>query len=125
LRDAKIDFLDMSLWDVRKEPDEESLRGRTLASYFSELDRGDVRLGAAGKIMSAQDARDVIAAGFDFPILGRAAILHHDFPKRATADPNFVARSTPVSEQYLRDEGLGPAFVNYMRTWKGFVEEAA
>lgn len=125
LRDAKIDFLDMSLWDVRKEPDEESLRGRTLASYFSELERGDVRLGAAGKIMSAQDARDVMAAGFDFPILGRAAILHHDFPKRAAADPNFAAHPTPVSEQYLRDEGLGPAFVNYMRTWKGFVEEAA
>jgi len=71
------------------------------------------------------DARDVLAMGFDFPVLGRAAILHHDFPRRAAADPNFAAIATPVSEQYLRDEGLGPAFVNYMRTWKGFVEERA
>ncbi|MGD9815873.1 MAG: NADH:flavin oxidoreductase [Hyphomonadaceae bacterium] len=125
LREAKIDFLDMSLWDVRKEPNDEKLQGRTLASYFADLPRGDVRLGAAGKIMSAQDARDVIAAGYDFPILGRAAILHHDFPKRALADPNFTAIATPVSEAYLRNEGLGPAFVNYMRTWAGFVEEAA
>jgi 2,4-dienoyl-CoA reductase-like NADH-dependent reductase (Old Yellow Enzyme family) len=82
-----------------------------------------VRLGAAGKIMSAQDARDVLAMGFDFPVLGRAAILHHDFPRRVAADPDFASTPTPVSEAYLRAEGLGPAFINYMRTWKGFVEE--
>jgi 2,4-dienoyl-CoA reductase-like NADH-dependent reductase (Old Yellow Enzyme family) len=125
MREAKIDYLDMSLWDVRKEPNDEALQGRTLASYFTELDRGDVRLGAAGKIMSAQDARHVMAMGFDFPVLGRAAILHHDFPKRAAADPNFAATPTPVSEAYLREQGLGSAFVDYMRTWKGFVEEPA
>ncbi|MGH6950574.1 MAG: NADH:flavin oxidoreductase [Vitreimonas sp.] len=123
--EGKVDYIDMSLWDVRKEPQDEAFQGRTLASYFTELDRGDVRLGAAGKIMSAQDARDVLAMGFDFPILGRAAILHHDFPQRVAADTNFAAIATPVSEAYLREEGLGPAFVNYMRTWKGFVEEAA
>jgi hypothetical protein len=66
-----------------------------------------------------------MAMGFDFPILGRAAILHHDFPKRVEADPSFVSTPTPVSEAYLRQEGLGSAFVDYMRTWKGFVEEAA
>lgn len=125
MREAKTDYIDMSLWDVRKEPEDEALKGRTLASYFTELDRGDTRLGAAGKIMSAQDARDVIAAGFDFPVLGRAAILHHDFPKRAAADPNFKSIATPVSAAYLHEEGLGPAFVQYMRTWKGFVEEPA
>jgi 2,4-dienoyl-CoA reductase-like NADH-dependent reductase (Old Yellow Enzyme family) len=125
MREAKIDYIDMSLWDVRKEPNDEAYQGRTLASYFTDLDRGDVRLGAAGKIMSAEDARDVIAMGFDFPVLGRAAILHHDFPKRAAADANFSAIATPVSETYLHEEGLGPAFVQYMRTWKGFVEEPA
>ena len=125
LREGKIDFLDMSLWDVKKEPEDEALKGRTLGSYFSDLPRNGVALGAAGKIMSAQDARDVLAAGYDLPVLGRAAILHHDFPKRALADANFTAIATPVSEAYLRDEGLGPVFVNYMRTWKGFVEEAA
>jgi 2,4-dienoyl-CoA reductase-like NADH-dependent reductase (Old Yellow Enzyme family) len=123
MREANIDYIDMSLWDVRKEPNDEAYQGRTLASYFTELDRNGTRLGAAGKIMSAQDARDVIAMGFDFPVLGRAAILHHDFPKRAAADANFTAIATPVSEAYLHEEGLGSAFVNYMRTWKGFVEE--
>ena len=124
MREAQIDFLDMSLWDFRKEPNDEAFKGRTLASYFTDLARGDVRLGAAGKIMSAQDCRDALAMGFDFPILGRAAILHHDFPKRVATDPGFVSTPTPVSEAHLRTEGLGPAFVDYMRTWKGFVEEA-
>ena len=27
----------------------------------------------------------------------------------------------PVTGEYLRAEGLGPAFVDYMKTWKGFV----
>ncbi|WP_395644868.1 NADH:flavin oxidoreductase [Terricaulis sp.] len=125
MREAKVDYIDMSLWDVKKAPQDEQFQGRSLASYFTELDRGPVLLGAAGKIMSAQDCRDVLAMGFDFPLLGRAAILHHDFPKRALADANFTAKATPVSEAYLREEGLGTAFVNYMRTWKGFVEEAA
>ncbi len=125
MRDAKIDYIDMSLWDVKKEPHDEALQGRTLASYFTDLDRNGTRLGAAGKIMSAQDARDVLAMGFDFPVLGRAAILHHDFPKRVAADPNFTAIATPVSEEYLHNEGLGPAFVKYMRSWAGFVEEPA
>jgi 2,4-dienoyl-CoA reductase-like NADH-dependent reductase (Old Yellow Enzyme family) len=123
MREGKIDFLDMSLWDFRKEPNEEAYRGRTLGSYFAELERGDVRLGAAGKIMSAQDARDALAMGFDFPVLGRAAILHHDFPRRATADADFAATATPVSEAYLHGEGLSPAFVTYMRNWKDFVAE--
>lgn len=125
LCEAKIDFLDMSLWDVKKEPADEAYAGRTLASYFTELERGKVALGAAGKIMSAQNARDVMAMGFDFPVIGRAAILHHDFPRRVAANPDFSAVATPVTEAYLRQEGLGATFINYMRTWKGFVAETA
>ncbi|PZO51144.1 MAG: NADH:flavin oxidoreductase [Alphaproteobacteria bacterium] len=125
MREAKVDFIDMSLWDVTKEPEMEAFKGRTLASYFADLDRGDVRLGAAGKIMSAADAQAVIDAGYDFPIIGRAAILHHDFAKRAAADPNFTAIATPVSEAYLAAEGLSPKFITYMRNWKDFVEAPA
>ncbi|ABS64301.1 NADH:flavin oxidoreductase/NADH oxidase [Parvibaculum lavamentivorans DS-1] len=125
LSDAKIDYLDMSLWDVKKEPVEEEFHGRSLMSLFTDLPRGPVRLGAAGKIMTAQDAAEVIEAGCDFAIIGRAAILRHDFPRRALADPAYVSPPLPVTEQHLRDEGLGSAFVTYMRGWKGFVAEEA
>ena len=123
LRQEKIDYLDMSLWDVFKEPVEEEFQGRSLLSYFAELPRGQVRLGAAGKIMSAADAGQVIENGCDFAVIGRAAILRHDFPRRVLADPAYASPVLPVTAQHLRDEGLGDAFVTYMSGWKGFVAE--
>ena len=122
LSEAKIDYLDMSLWDCFKEPVEEAHRGRTLMSYFTDLPRGEVRLGVAGKIMSAADARAMLDAGADFVLLGRAAILHHDWPQKARANPDFRPVSLPVTRAHLEAEGLGPVFVNYMSTWAGFVD---
>jgi 2,4-dienoyl-CoA reductase-like NADH-dependent reductase (Old Yellow Enzyme family) len=123
MSEGKIDFLDMSLWDSFKEPAEEAFQGRTLLSYFTDLNRGEVRLGTAGKINSANDARQCLEAGADFVILGRAAILHHDFPQRVADNPDFEPATLPVTREYLRSEGLGEAFVNYMAGWTGFVED--
>lgn len=123
LRAGAIDYLDMSLWDVAKEPVEPEHHGRSLLSYFADLPRGDVRLGAAGKIMTAQDAARVIDAGCDFVVIGRAAILRHDFPQRVAQDPHYRSPTLPVTAQHLLDEGLSPAFVSYMRNWKGFVRD--
>jgi len=122
LRDGKIDYLDMSLWDVVKEPVEEEFKGRTLMSVFTELPRGRVRLGAAGKVMSGQQAQGVLEAGCDFVVVGRGAILRHDFPDRVKADANYQSPQTPVTVQHLLEEGLSPAFVQYMRQWPNFVE---
>ena len=61
--------------------------------------------------------------GLDLVVIGRAGILHHDFPRRVLADTGFEPIQRPVSVDYLIGEGLSPAFVKYMRTWKGFVEE--
>lgn len=120
--EGKIDFLDMSLWDSFKEPAEEGFEGKTLLECFAELDRGDVLLGTAGKVRTAEDARRCIAAGADFVLLGRSAILHHDFPRQVRANADFEPVSIPVTADYLRKEGLGEAFVAYMSTWGGFVE---
>lgn len=127
LRQEKIDYLDMSLWDVGKEPVEEEFHGRTLMSYFTDLPRGRVRLGAAGKVMTGAKAAEVIAAGCDFVLIGRAAILRHDFPNRVKENGDYASPKLPVTAEHLRDEGLGKAFVDYMRGWPGFVsaEEAA
>ena len=120
-----VDFLDLSLWDVFKEPQDAEFQGRSLLSYFTSLDRGTVRLGAAGKITGGPDAMRCLEAGLDFVIIGRAAILHHDFPQRVRADPGFQARDLPVTPEYLHQEGLGPKFVGYMGNWKGFVSTQA
>ena len=86
------------------------------------LDRGRVRLGVSGKVTSPAVARAMLAQGADFVLIGRAAILHHDFPE-LSRDPAFEPIALPVSRQHLVDEGLGPAFLDYMATWKGFIEE--
>lgn len=117
-----IDFLDMSLWDVFKEPEEEAYKGRNLISYFTELDRGHVRLGVAGKISSAADIAKTLETGVDWIMLGRAAILHHDFPQQMSNDTNFTSIALPVTREYLNKEGLGSAFIDYMSSWSGFVE---
>ena len=122
MQEARIDFIDLSLWDSFKEPVEEEFAGKSLLSCFTELERGDVRLGAAGKVRSAADVRRCMAAGADFVLLGRAAILHHDFPARLGEDPAFEPVRNPVTADYLRSQGLGDTFVKYMSSWKGFVE---
>jgi 2,4-dienoyl-CoA reductase-like NADH-dependent reductase (Old Yellow Enzyme family) len=125
MREDKIDYIDMSLWDAFKEPEDPAHQGRSLMSFFTELDRGKVRLGAAGKITTGEACSRAMAAGLDFVVIGRAAILHHDFPKRVAADPDFNPIPLPVPVAYLHNEGLSDAFVTYMRTWKGFVADAA
>ncbi|MBV1906579.1 MAG: NADH:flavin oxidoreductase [Pseudomonadales bacterium] len=118
-----IDFLDMSLWDVFKEPVEEAYQGRSLLSYFTELDRNNVRLGVAGKIMTGDEAQRMLDEGVDWVMLGRAAILHHDFPKQLAQNAKFSSTSLPVSHAYLANEGLSPTFIEYMKVWRGFVAE--
>lgn len=122
---GKIDFLDMSLWDVFKEPEEEAFKGKTLMSYFTDLPRGETRLGVAGKIRTPAEAEAAIAAGVDWIMLGRAAILHHDFPNLYAADKAFKPVENPVSRAHLEQEGLSEKFIAYMASWPGFVEADA
>jgi 2,4-dienoyl-CoA reductase-like NADH-dependent reductase (Old Yellow Enzyme family) len=121
MTEGKLDYLDMSLWDAFKAPVDPAFNDRPLVDWFADLPRGTTRLGAAGKIMSADDARRVLAHGVDFAVVGRAAVLHHDIPKRIAADPAFQPIARPVARDHLRREGLSPVFVDYMDQWKGFV----
>jgi len=119
--EGKIDFLDISLWDIFKLPEEDKFKTQSLLSHFTELNFKKVRLTVAGNIRNAEDVKEALASGVDFVTIGRSAILHHDFPVKVIADPNFKSKETPVSKEYLFKEGLGEKFVNYMRKWPNFV----
>ena len=121
MAEDNIDFLDMSLWDVFKEPEEEERKGRTLMSYFTELERHNTRLGVAGKIRTPQDVDAALAAGADWIMLGRAAMLQHDFPNRYKADPAFKPIEMPVPRAYLLSEGISEKFQAYVEgRWPEF-----
>lgn len=125
IEEGNIDFLDISLWDSFKKPEEEAFQDKSLLEHFTELDFKNVKLTVAGNIKRAEDVHKVLDAGVDFVAIGHSAILHHDFPVKVMENADFKPTSTPVSKEYLRKEGLGVDFINYMTRWDGFVEKGA
>jgi len=123
INEGKIDFLDISLWDSFKLPEEEDQQDKNLLQHFAELPRGEVKLTVAGQIRTGKEVQQVLEAGIDFVTIGRAAVLHHDFPHRVLENPDFTPTPTPVSKAYLRREGLGEKLITYMKRWPDFVAD--
>ncbi len=124
LAGGQLDYLDMSLWDCFKAPLDAAFADRPLIQHFAALERGATRLGVAGKIMDSATAQRCLDAGVDFVLIGRGAMLHHDFARRALADAAFTCIERPVSRAHLQAEGLGPAFLQYVTsTWPRFVAD--
>ena len=123
LATGQLDYLDLSLWDVFKEPAGEGYAGTRLIDHFVDLPRHATALGVAGKITTAATAQACLDCGADFVLIGRGAILHHDFPRLAIADPAFTARPLPVRSTTLAAEGLSAKFIRYMGNWQGFVAD--
>ncbi|WP_439657563.1 hypothetical protein ACSHWB_34945 [Lentzea sp. HUAS TT2] len=116
-----IDYLDLALWDSAQIVRGGVFSGQTMLSVFTGLPRKGVRVGAAGKIMSAQRAGHLLDEGCDFVLIGRAAILQRDFPLRVRENPCHDSPELPVTAQYLRDGGMSERFINHMRGWQSFV----
>ena len=118
----QIDFLDLSLWDCFKLPEEQPESKLTLLEHITDLNFKNVKLTVAGNIRTGKDVQKVLDLGVDFVTIGRSGILHHDFPKRVIDNPNFIPVENPVTETYLRSEGLSDTFIKYMRRWDGFIK---
>ncbi|WP_316831971.1 NADH:flavin oxidoreductase [Pedobacter aquatilis] len=116
-----IDYLDLALWDSAQLVREGTFQGKTMLSVFTEIPRKGVRLGAAGKIMSAQRAAQLLDEGCDFVLIARAGILQRDFPLQVKANPNYDSPKLPVTADYLRKGGLSEHFIETMRGWQTFV----
>jgi 2,4-dienoyl-CoA reductase-like NADH-dependent reductase (Old Yellow Enzyme family) len=122
ISEGSIDFLDISLWDVWKQPEEKKHQGSRLLAHFTKLDRKNVKLTVAGNIRSANDVTKVLEEGVDFVSVGRSGILHHNFPELVLNDAGFTPIKTPVSLEHLQKEGLSSSFINYMKRWENFVK---
>lgn len=147
LASGQLDYLDVSMWDVRKAPHEapgagsaaagsaaagSAAAGSTAAGsagwagllmdHVADLPRHGARVGVAGAVKSAGDAAWCLERGADFVLVGTGAILHHDFARKAAADAGFAAVAHPVSREHLAAEAVGPAFVDYLAdNWDDFV----
>ncbi len=118
----KIDFLDISLWDVFKMPHEEKHQNISLLEHFKSIDFKNVKWTVAGKISNAKDVQRVLDNNVDFVSIGTSAILHHNFPKLVIENPNFTPNEVPVSEEHLLKEGVSKTFITYLKRWPGFVQ---
>ncbi len=114
MAEGNIDFLDMSLWDCFKDPAEDTFKGRPLIEWFAEIPRHGVRLIVAGNIRTPADARRAMDAGVDSVMLGRVAILHHNYPELVAADADFEPVQHPVARTHLLAEGVSESFVTYL-----------
>lgn len=123
LAGGELDYLDASLWDVRKLP-AGATDGPRLIERFADLPRHGTLLGVAGQVRSAADARWALDAGADFALIGRAAIADHAFARHALADDTYPGPTFPVTRDQLRAEFLGESFVDYVATgWPALVAD--
>ena len=106
-----------------RSPHDEAFQGQSLLDIFAGIPRDGVALGAAGKLYGAAQCQQALDQGLDFIMVGRAGIVHHDFPQRAFADAEFVMADLPVTREHLTQERLSQTFIDYMATWKGFVAD--
>ncbi|WP_329182728.1 NADH:flavin oxidoreductase [Actinacidiphila glaucinigra] len=116
-----IDYLDLALWDYNQIVQEGAFRGRTMLSVFADLPRKGVRLGAAGRIRSAERAGRLLDEGCDFVLIGRAGILERNCPVLVESDFEHESPVLPVPADFLRRGGLSERFISHLRGWGDFV----
>ena len=101
--------------------EDEKFKGQSLMGLFTSLDRKNVQLGVAGKIRTPKEAELIMESGADWVMLGRAAMLESDFPKKYSNDPSFKPIEMPVPSSYLTSQGLSKSFQTYVRgRWPEF-----
>ncbi|MEO7362487.1 MAG: NADH:flavin oxidoreductase [Gemmatimonadaceae bacterium] len=118
LAEDGLDFIHLSLWrsalNTNKHPDQHAL------TMFRAALPSDVVLLVAGAVYTPDEANHLLTLGADGIALGRSAILNPDWPLRMH-DENWEPQRPPVTLAQLKARGLGTAFAEYMRGWKGFV----
>ncbi|WP_166875431.1 NADH:flavin oxidoreductase [Salinibacterium sp. ZJ450] len=123
--ERQVDSIDMSLWDAGKFPDDERADRAPIMRHFLRLPRGEVRMGVAGRVRTGAAVRAALDEGSDYIAIGKAGILYPDFPQRVLRDPDLEPDWLPVSGSYLRSQSVGDGFIEYLKTWKGFISDEA
>lgn len=122
LAEDGLDFIHASLWrsalNTKKHPDQHAL------TMLRAALPADVALLVAGAVYTPVEATALLELGADGIALARSAILNPDWPKRMVED-GWEPLRPPVTVAQLRERMLGPAFAEYMKSWKGFVSDDA
>lgn len=121
LAERGLDFLHLSLWDAARNTS--ARPDRHAIELFREAVGPGLPLVVAGGIWTAAEAEALLARGADAVALGRSGIANPAWPREVAGEAHEPKRP-PLSPTELEARALSPAFVTYMRNWKGFVTEA-
>lgn len=114
------DYIHLSPWDALKKPEKYPDGDKTLIEYFRQA-VPTMPLLVAGNIWTAEEAEQAIALGIDVVALGKAAIGNANWPAIAKGDAELVR--PPYTVEHLLQQHLSPPFVEYMKRWKGFMQD--
>lgn len=116
-----VDYIHLSPWEATKKPEKYLQADKALITYFREAIPQTPIL-VAGKIWTRADAEQVMNLGADIVAIGMAAIAHANWP--AMVQENDIEPSRPpFTKEHLLAQELSAPFVEYMKKWKGFVQE--
>lgn len=114
-----VEILHLSLWRAalpsKKRPDQHP------TPLFRAAIGDRARIVSAGTLWTREDAEAQLALGADAVALGRAAIVDPSWPRRVAEGQDALRAPRTAAE--LEAAGLSPGFVDYMRSWKGFVAD--
>jgi len=117
-----IDFIHLSCWDCFKISDEYSKDKKTITEWFTHTIPNLPTIISTGGIWSSKDATDVMIQGADLIGVGRAAIPYPEWSIQLD-DHNYNPPKMPFTSEQLIKAGLSNVFIDYMKNWKGFVED--
>ncbi len=118
-----VDFVHLSLQQATGSPPFEP--GRTaVVTAFRERLPSAVAVWTVGGIWTAKAAEQALAAGGDAVVVGKAGIVHPDWPVAARR-PDFVPRRPPWTLDQLAEVDVSPSFRTYLLRFPGLVEGGA
>lgn len=119
LAEDGVDIIHLSLRDASgPAPFEDS--SIPVVQVLREAVSPEVKIAVAGGIMTREDAKKAEIAGADIIAIGKASIVHPDWPIASKKD-NFSPKSQPWEPEYLKKVAVGPKFVKYLQRVPGLV----
>ena len=122
LTDECIDFLHLSCWDIYKNSKQYPEDPKTLTEWFTRNIADLPTLISSGGIWSTKDAKKILKQGSNLVGVARVGIPYPDWPNNLWNE-EYNPQIGPFTVKQLREADLSDVFIDYMRNWRGFVED--
>ena len=115
-----LDFIHISCWDINARSKKYINSDLTLTEWITKSIKNLPPIISTGNIWTLNDVKNVLDQGSSLYGVGRAAIPYPDFSK-LIEEENFNPSKGPFTYDELRNVDVGDVFIDYLRSWKGFI----